>query len=133
VFTSDGTASGGSTLTTAITALSATGLGLTDETANTALDTTTGAQAELQKISSAISQIAASRGTIGAAVNQLDASQGVQSTEVTNLTSAVNSIQNADIGQVVSAMTQNSVLEQTGMAALSQSNQLQQNVLKLLQ
>jgi flagellin len=133
VFTSDGTASGGSDLTTAITALSATGLGLTDETANTALDTTTGAQAELQKITSAISQIAASRGTIGAAVNQLDASQGVQSTEVTNLTSAVNSIQNADIGQVVSAMTQNSVLEQTGMAALSQSNQLQQNVLKLLQ
>jgi flagellin-like hook-associated protein FlgL len=30
-------------------------------------------------------------------------------------------------------MTQNSVLEQTGMAALSQSNQIQQNVLKLLQ
>jgi flagellin len=133
VFTSDGTSSGGSTLTTAITALSATGLGLTDETANTALDTTAGAQTELQKITSAISQIAASRGTIGAAVNQLNASQGVQSTEVTNLTSAVNSIQNADIGQVVSAMAQNSVLEQTGMAALTQSNQLQQNVLKLLQ
>jgi flagellin len=133
VFTSDGTASGGSTLTTAITALSATGLGLTNETSNTILDTTAGAQAELQKITSAISQIAASRGTIGAAVNQLNASQGVQSTEVTNLTSAVNSIQNADIGKVVTAMTQNSVLEQTGMAALSQSNQLQQNVLKLLQ
>ena len=70
---------------------------------------------------------------IGAAVNQLNASQGVQGTEVTNLTSAVNSIQNADIGQVVTAMTQNSVLEQTGMAALTQSNQIQQNVLKLLQ
>ena len=57
----------------------------------------------------------------------------MEGTETTNLTSAVNSIQNADIGQVVAQMTQNSVLEQTGMAALSQSNQIQQNVLKLLQ
>ena len=57
----------------------------------------------------------------------------MEGTETTNLTSAVNSIQNADIGQVVAQMTQNSVLEQTGMAALSQSNSIQQNVLKLLQ
>jgi flagellin len=133
VFTSDGTAGGSHTLTTAIGALSATGLGLSDETAVTSLTTTTGAQAELAKITAAISEVAASRGNIGAAVNQLNASQNVQSTEVTNLTSAVNSIQNADIGKTVANMTQFNVLEQTGMAALSQSNQMQQNVLKLLQ
>jgi flagellin len=57
----------------------------------------------------------------------------VEGAETTNLTSAVNSIQNADVGQVVAQMTQNSVLEQTGMAALSQANQIQQNVLKLVQ
>jgi flagellin len=131
VFTSDGTATGSATLTTAIGALSATGLGLTST--GSPLDTTAGAEAELTKITAAISSIAANRGTIGAAVNQLNASQNVQSTEVTNLTSAVNNIENADIGQTVTQMTQYSVLEQTGMAALSQSNQLQQNVLKLLQ
>ena len=57
----------------------------------------------------------------------------MESTAVTNLTSAMDSIQNADIGQTVAQMTQNNVLEQTGMAALSQSNQIQQNVLKLVQ
>jgi flagellin len=106
---------------------------LSNETTGTALATTAGAQAELAKITAAISTIAADRGTIGAAVNQLNATQSVESTETTNLTGAVNSVENADIGQVVAQMTQNSVLEQTGMAALSQSNQIQQNVLKLLQ
>jgi flagellin len=131
VFTSDGTTTGSSTLTTAIGALSSTGLGLT--TTGTPLDTTAGAEAELTKITAAISTIAADRGSIGAAVNQLNASSNVESTEVTNLTSAVNNIENADVGQTVAQMTQYSVLEQTGMAALSESNQLQQNVLKLLQ
>ena len=73
------------------------------------------------------------RGSIGAAVNQLTASSNVENTEVTNLTSAENNIQDADIGQTVAQMTQYSVLQQTGMEALSQSNQAQEAVLKLLQ
>jgi flagellin len=132
VFTSDGTAAGSGTISTAVDALSSADLGLT-ASASTPLDTTGGAQAELALITTAISTIAAARGTIGATVNQLNASASVEGTENTNLTSALDSIQNADIGQVVAQMTQNSVLEQTGMAALSQSNQMQQNVLKLVQ
>jgi len=131
VFTSDGTTAGSKSISDAVAALSSAGLGLT--AGGTALTTTAGAQAELALITTAIGTVAGDRGTIGATVNQLNASQSVEGTEVTNLTSAVNSIQNADIGQVVAQMTQNSVLEQTGMAALSQSNQIQQNVLKLLQ
>jgi flagellin-like hook-associated protein FlgL len=42
-------------------------------------------------------------------------------------------VQNADIGKTVSQMTQYNVLQQTGMAALSNANQSQQAVLKLLQ
>ena len=84
-------------------------------------------------IDAAVNTVAADRGTIGATVNRLNASQSVESAAVTNLTSAEGSIQNADVGQVVAQMTQNSVLEQTGMAALSQANQIQQNVLKLVQ
>jgi flagellin-like hook-associated protein FlgL len=53
--------------------------------------------------------------------------------EVTNLQSASNSIQNADIGKTVANMTQYNVLQSTGMAALQQSNQAQQAVLKLVQ
>jgi len=140
VYTSDGTTSGSNTVTTAIGALTTTALGLNttqDTTPGTTtaadLSTAAGAQGALALITAAISTVAANRGAIGAAVNQLTADQNVQNTEVTNLTSAQNNIQNADIGQTVAQMTQFNVLEQTGMAALSQSNQAQQAVLKLLQ
>jgi flagellin len=63
----------------------------------------------------------------------LTADTSVENTEVSNLTSAQNNVQNADIGKTVANMTQYNVLEQTGMAALSQSNQAQQAVLKLIQ
>jgi len=142
VYTSDGTTTGSNTTSVSVGALSSAGtggLGLTDDTTTTSnktaavLSTTAGAQGELAKITAAISTVAALRGSIGATVNQLNASSNVQSTEVTNLQSAVNNIQDADVGQTVAAMTQYNVLEQTGMAALSQSNQVQQSVLKLLQ
>jgi len=131
VFTSDGTSTGSATIDTSVGDLSSASLGLTSS--GDPLETTSGATAELALLSKAISTIAADRGTIGATVNQLNDAANVQSTETTNLQSAVNNIKDADVGQTVSQMTQYSVLEQTGMAALSQSNQIQQNVLKLLQ
>jgi len=129
VFTSDGTTSGSNTTSTAINALTTTALGLN----GTDLTTTATAQTALTAISTAIGTVAANRGAIGASVNQLTADANVENTEVTNLTSAVDNVQNADIGQTVAQMTQYNVLQQTGMAALSQSNQAQQSVLKLLQ
>jgi flagellin len=126
VYTTDGTS--GTTTSTSIGTLSASGLSLTGS-----LTSASGAQAALTTIISAISTVAATRGTIGASVNQLNADTGVANTEVSNLTNAQNNIQNADIGQTVSQMTQYNVLEQTGMAALQQSNAAAQNVLKLLQ
>jgi flagellin len=140
VYTSDGTTSGSNTVSTTVGALTTTALGLATTadatpgtTTATDLSTAAGAQGALALITTAISKVAANRGGIGAAVNQLTADSNVQNTEVTNLTSAQNNIQNADIGQTVAQMTQYNVLEQTGMAALSQSNQAQQAVLKLLQ
>jgi len=127
-YISDGTTAGSVSITTALSALTAAGLGLKGD-----LTSAADAQKELTNITAAISTVAADRGTIGATVNQLTASQNVASTEATNLTSAENDIQNADVGQTVAQMTQYNVLEQTGMAALSQSNQVQQSVLKLLQ
>ena len=129
VYETDGTAGGSTTLAaTAITKVDAATLGLKG-----ALTTSAKAITELALISTAIATVAGDRGAVGAAVNQLTASQSVQNTEVTNLTSAENDIQNADIGKTVANMTQYNVLQQTGMAALSQSNQAQQSVLKLLQ
>ncbi len=130
-FTSDGTTGGAATLTTTINALSAAALGLTGATVN--LNSTANAASTLTLITSAISTIAAQRGSIGASVNQLTADTNVENTEVQNLTSAQNSVQNANIASVTSNLSQYNILEQTGFDAISQSNQAQQNVLKLIQ
>ncbi len=128
-FTSDGTAGGTTTTSTTTGALSSTTLALNASV----LTSPAAAAATLTLLSAAINTVSAARGTIGASVNQLTADSSVQGTEVTNLTSAQNNVQNADIGTTVAKMTQYNVLEQTGMAALSQSNQVEQSVLKLLQ
>jgi len=128
VFTSDGTTGGTTTTSTTTGTLSATTLLLTGD-----LNSIANATTSLSAVTAAINTVAATRGTIGASVNQLAADTNVENTEVTNLTSAQDNIQNADIGKTVAKMTEYNVLQQTGMAALSQSNQAQQAILKLLQ
>jgi flagellin len=131
VYLGDGTSTGASNtvISTTISALSSTALGLSKNDLSDAADAT----AALANITTAINTISAQRGVIGASVNRLTAASGDMSSEVTNLQSAANSIQNADIGKTVANMTQYNVLQSTGMAALQQSNQAQQAVLKLVQ
>ena len=131
VYIGDGTNTGASntTISTTISALSATVLNL-----NTSdLSSTTDAQTALAAINSAITSVAAQRGQIGASVNRLDAANNVISNQVQNLQSADNSISNADIGKTVANLTQYNILQSTGLSALQQSNQASQAVLKLLQ
>lgn len=128
-FTSDGTSGGAYDLTTTIGALSSSALGLSTQN----LSTASAAQTALTAITSAINTVSQNRGDIGASVNRLTADAGVENTEVQNLTSAQNDVQNANIASVTSNLTQYNVLEQTGFAALQQSQSAEQNVLKLLQ
>jgi flagellin len=131
VYIGDGTTTGASntTISTSIDSLSAGTLKLS----STDLTNATDAATALTAITAAITQVSAQRGVIGASVNRLTAANADMSNEVTNLQSAANSIQNADIGKTVANMTQYNVLQSTGMAALQQSNQAQQAVLKLVQ
>ncbi len=101
--------------------------------ANDNLSTASAAQATLTDINNAIAGIAGLRGNLGASSNQLSAATNVMNNEVQNLTSAENGIMGADIGQTTANLSQYSILQQTGIAALQQSNQMQQSVLKLLQ
>ena len=128
-FTSDGTTGGTTTISTTTGVMSATSLALNTDNLTSVANATTA----LGHITAAIDTISATRGGVGASINQLTADTNVENTEVTNLTSAQNGVQNADIGKTVAKMTQFNVLQQTGMAALSQANQAQQSVLKLLQ
>lgn len=130
-FISDGTSTSNTTITTGMAAVNAASVGMTGD-----LTTTAGAAAALQALvgtTGGINTVAAARGTIGASVNRLTAANGVMANQVTNLQSAANGIVNADIGKTVANMTQYNVLQSTGMAALQQSNQAQQAVLKLVQ
>jgi flagellin len=91
------------------------------------------AQTALAAIDSAIQTVASTRGQIGAIVNRLNDATNVINNQVTNLTSAENTITAADIPTAVANLTNYSILEQTGISALAQANQQQQLVLKLLQ
>lgn len=104
-------------------------------TAGTTSDllTATDAQTALAAINTAIASVASTRGQIGAVVNRLQSASNVISNQVTNLTSAENTITAADIPTAVANLTKYSILEQTGISALAQANQQQQLVLKLLQ
>jgi flagellin len=97
------------------------------------LTSASNAQTALTDISKAIANVAADRGTIGATMNRLQSASNVISNQVQNLSAAENSIRSADMGQTVTDMSKFSVLQQTGIAALQQSNQMQQAVLRLLQ
>jgi flagellin len=131
VYVGDGTstAAANTTISTSIGALSSVSLNLN----TTDLTSSTTAASALTAVTTAITAVSAQRGTIGASVNRLTAASAVMASQVTNLQSAANSIQNADIGVTVANMTQYNVLQSTGMAALQQSNQAQQAVLKLVQ
>jgi flagellin len=87
----------------------------------------------LTSLTTAIQNVAYQRGTLGANINQLNAASNVASSESVNLTSAENSIRATNYGQATSDMAKYKVLSQTGIAALSQANSVQQDVLKLLQ
>jgi flagellin len=138
VYLSDGTSAGSSSITITVGTLAQSAIGFS--TGLTAVDisgddltSATNAQAALTDISSAIANVAADRGTLGATMNRLQSASNVISNQVQNLSAAENSIRSADMGQTVTDMSKFSVLQQTGIAALQQSNQMQQAVLRLLQ
>lgn len=132
VFLSDSTATGTSTINVSIGSLAANDIAGVDLTQNN-LATQAGAQAALTQINSAISNIAAMRGNIGAGVNRLQAASNVESAQVQNLTSAEDQIMAANVPQQVTNLSEYSILEQSGISALAQANTAQQAILKLLQ
>jgi flagellin len=131
-YTTDGTTNGTVSVAVTVPIVGVTGLGLTLGT-STGLNNATNAQTALAAIVSAINTISSDRGTLGAAVEQLQANTTVDTNESQNLTSATSQITSANIATVVANDTSFSILEQTGISALQQSNTQAQTVLKLLQ
>jgi len=132
VYLSDSTVTGSSTIGVMLGQFSSNnmnGISL----ANDNLQTASSAKVALADINSAISQVSALRGNIGASVNRLQAASNVVSNQIQNLTSAENDITAADIPTEVANLTKYSILNQTGISSLAQANQMQQAILRLLQ
>jgi flagellin len=101
--------------------------------AATDLTNQTDSQAALTALNTAISDVAAQDGYIGAQINTLNAVSQVLSTQQTNVTSAQNAVQATDYASATSNLSKYEILSQTGISALAQANSIQQEVTKLLQ
>ncbi len=132
VYLSDGTSTGSSTISTTLGALSSSNMNGVSLSSDDLLSASS-SQTALTDINNAIAQVAALRGDLGASMNRLTAADNVINTQTTNLTSAEDNVSSADISQQVSNMSEDQVLTQTGISALSQANQMQQMLLKLFQ
>jgi len=138
VYLTDATATGSSSIDITVGKLAANSIGFSTgvtpvDLSGNDLTTATNAQAALTSIDSAIANVAADRGSLGAVMNRLQSAGNVIANQTQNLTQAESSIRSADISQEVANMSKYNILQQTGVAALQQSNQMQQAVLRLLQ
>jgi len=138
IFLGDSTASGDYTIGVTIGGLTtnftdANGLNPANLTGTDLTGGSAATQVVLQTINTAIQDVASIRGELGAKSNQLTAASNVVNSQVQNLTSAEDTITAADIPTTVANMSKYTILEQTGISALAQANQMQQLVLKLLQ
>jgi flagellin len=130
---SDGTTGGTTTISATVGALTSANVGGETALSGDSLTSTTGAVSALQDVTTAIADISAQRGNIGADINQLNAAANVASSEEVNLSSAQSAILSTNYGQATSDLAKFQVLSQTGISALAQANSVQQEILKLLQ
>jgi flagellin len=105
----------------------------TTDLAATDLTSQGNAQTALTTLNTAISNVAAQRGYLGAQVNTLNAVSQVVSTQQENIVSAQNAVQATDYAAATTALSKYEILSQTGISALAQANSIQQEVTKLLQ
>jgi flagellin len=97
------------------------------------VSTQAGATAALNVVGFALQQLENVGGQLGAVQQELQATvANLQSTN-TNITAAQGVVQDANIPEVSTKLTQEEILQQAGVSALAQSSTLQQAFLKLLQ
>ena len=104
------------------------------QTGFTALDISTaeGADAAILAMDGALKAVNGSRADLGAIQNRFQSVISNLATASENLTASRSRIQDADFAAETAALTRNQILQQAGVAMLSQANSLPQNVLSLL-
>ena len=84
-------------------------------------------------VDAALGTLNTARADMGASQNRLENTVQDLKNNVENLSGARSRIQDADFASETATLAKNQILQQAGMAMLSQANQMPQQVLKLLQ
>lgn len=90
-------------------------------------------QLAIQIIDSSLATVSSIRADLGAIQNRMESTISNLSTTSENLSAARSRIRDADFASETAALTRNQILQQAGIAMLSQANSAPQNVLALLQ
>lgn len=85
----------------------------------------------LGEVKTAIEDIAARRGRLGASMNRLQSAATVMQSQMQNLTAAESQIRDANVAEEVANLTKYQILSQTALAAMAQANSSAQGVLAL--
>jgi flagellin len=94
--------------------------------------TSANAQALIQSIDDAISDVSANRSNLGAVQNRLEHTIENLATSSENLSASESRIRDADMAAEMVGFTRSNILQQAGTSILAQANQLPQGVLSLL-
>ena len=103
----------------------------TGTTAN--VTTEANASTLVTSVDAALTKVNTARSKLGASQNRLEATVYDLKNNVENMSGARSRVQDADFAAETATLAKNQILQQAGMAMLSQANQLPQQVLKLLQ
>lgn len=101
-------------------------------TVTTASGGVAGATSAIAAIKAAILTLGKVQGVVGAGENNLMQAVDLATSQTTNFQAAESRLRDADISSEASSMSRLNVLQQAGVAALAQANQMSQAVLSLL-
>ncbi|NBO37308.1 flagellin FliC [bacterium] len=107
-------------------------IGSAENPDGTRVDTKELAQLSMERLDEALERVNSYRASLGAVQNRLQSTVNTLGIRVENLDAAKSRIKDADFAEETAGMTQQQILQQAGVAVLSQSNQLPQLALKLL-
>jgi len=114
-----------------------TGMGLTSlksiASAGGSALTQSAASAMLTEIDTALNSLNTWRSDFGSTQNQLESATRNMMTQQTNIKAAESVIRDVDYAQESANFNKQNIISQAGTYALSQANQVSQNVLRLLQ
>ena len=102
-------------------------------TTGTATSAQTAARAMMTTVNKSLTTLNAWRADVGSTQNQIESSVRNLMTQVTNIKAAESVIRDVDYAQESATFNKQNIISQAGTYSLSQSNQVQQNVLRLLQ